>query len=274
MVKGIYHYFTKSEWVLQYTDSRKAGGKMKKKLLLLAMVISMVALGVTGYYIRIIWQTGKYTKEVIMPDLVAETWRAPGGEPRPLRLGINDLSERQIEILLAVQDPGFYDHNGIDLLTPGAGLTTITQALVKKLYFAEFTPGIKKIEQTLIATVVLEPWLSKDDQLSLFLNTMYFGNVNGRVAIGFADAAEIYYDKSFAELTEDEYISLVAMLVAPNTFNPYTHPEWNEERVRRIKLLVNGGYQPRGLLDQYYGSLPPETIRAGLPPCSYFDFES
>ena len=70
---------------------------------------------------------------------------------RKFEIDSHDLSKRQKEILLKVQDPGFYDHSGIDLWTPGAGLTTITQAIVKKLYFNDFKSGIAKIKQSLIA---------------------------------------------------------------------------------------------------------------------------
>jgi len=64
---------------------------------------------------------------------------------------------------------------------------------------------------------------------------MCFGNINEKPIKGFAKAARSYYHKSFTLLSEDEYISLVAMIVVPQTFHLLHHPEWNEERVRRIK---------------------------------------
>jgi len=88
-------------------------------------------------------------------------------------LRLNELSPRQIEILLTVEDPQFYHHKGVDLRTPGAGLTTITQSLVKKLYFREFKPGIRKIKQTLIVRYALDPLIPKDDQLLMFINMHY-----------------------------------------------------------------------------------------------------
>ena len=38
-------------------------------------------------------------------------------------LGADNLAS-----LLAVEDPGFADHSGVDFITPGAGVTTITQS--------------------------------------------------------------------------------------------------------------------------------------------------
>jgi membrane peptidoglycan carboxypeptidase len=45
------------------------------------------------------------------------------------------------------------------------------------------------------------------------------GNVDEEHAIGFDKAAQLYCGKPFQLLTEDEYISLVAMIIAPRTFH-------------------------------------------------------
>jgi membrane peptidoglycan carboxypeptidase len=153
----------------------------------------------------------------------------------------------------------------VDFSTPGAGITTITQGLVKHLYFDQFRPGIAKIKQTLIAIYVLNPLMSKEDQLRFFINTVYLG----RGINGFEQAAKVYFHKSFAQLTDDEYISIVAMIIAPETFNIEKFPARNRERVERIKRLVSGEYKPRGLFDLYYGPLDAETQK-NIPLLSYF----
>jgi membrane carboxypeptidase/penicillin-binding protein len=224
-------------------------------------IVLLIFLYIIAYYAVIVLKARNYTKNVIVKNTITSShW-----------LDITDLSQRQINILLAVEDPGFYTHNGIDLSTPGAGITTITQGLVKKLYFEQFKPGIAKIRQTLIAVCVLDPIIPKNDQLSLFINIIYLGNVDGEHAIGFGKASQLYYGKSFHSLTEDEYISLVAVIIAPKTFHIKNHPDWNAERVARIKKLITGEYKPRGLMDMYYGILPPEVIKSGLPSFSYFE---
>jgi membrane carboxypeptidase/penicillin-binding protein len=65
--------------------------------------------------------------------------------------------EGWLQALLTVEDPHFYTHDGIDASTPGAGITTITQGLVKLYYFHPFKPGIAKLRQSLIALVLTEP---------------------------------------------------------------------------------------------------------------------
>lgn len=209
-----------------------------------------------AYYAYEVFAARSYTRDTLLPRLAATSYP----------LAVTDLSPRQREILLKVQDPAFYTHHGIDLTTPGAGLTTITQSLVKVLYFEKFQPGLAKIKQTLIARYALDPLLGKDEQLGLFINLIGFGEGTR----GFAEGVRHYFGKEFRELDEDQYLALVAMIVAPRNFNLRRHPERNQERVARIKRLISGEYQPKGLCDQYYGPLDAETQK-GLAPMSYFD---
>jgi len=171
----------------------------------------------------------------------------------PIELSLDKLTQRQIDILLKVQDPNFFNHKGTDFSTPGAGITTVTQALVKKLYYENFKPGIAKLRQSLIARYALDPQMTKNDQLELFINIASLGINNSKPVIGFSQAAEKYYNKPFEQLTENEYISIVAMLIAPQKFHIKVNPEKNQNRVERIKLLIDGKYEPKSLMDLYYG---------------------
>ena len=158
---------------------------------------------------------------------------------------IKDVDSARIDVLLAVEDPNFYTHKGIDMKTPGAGLTTITQGLVKYFYFKKFKPGIAKIRQTFIARFRFDPKISKDDQLTLFMNYAYLGNDNdGNEIRGFAFASNFYFGKDFHSLTEEEYLVLVAMLINPNQYRVDRFPGKNAERVRRIESLLAGECDP------------------------------
>jgi membrane carboxypeptidase/penicillin-binding protein len=148
-----------------------------------------------GYYVNEIRIARKDT-----PALIAEAWQRYGK-----RLTLSNLSPDRRRVLLAVEDPAFFRHHGVDLYTPGAGMTTITQGLVKLLYFPDgFTQGIAKIRQTLIAEYALDALVSKDEQLELFLNMAYVGRKNGKTVHGFASAAQAYFGKEFAALSETE----------------------------------------------------------------------
>jgi monofunctional glycosyltransferase len=88
--------------------------------------------------------------------------------------GPDDLTQCRLVQLIRVEDPNFWHHNGVDVETKGAGLTTITQSLSKRLAFEHFKPGIGKIRQTTYAWG-LESRLSKKEILTLFLDTAELG---------------------------------------------------------------------------------------------------
>lgn len=158
-----------------------------------------------------------------------------------------DLSPPQRRILLTVQDPNFEAHKGIDLSTPGAGLTTITQSLTKRVFFDDFKPGFAKIEQTLIARFVVNGKVSKDDQLTAFLNTAYFGRCKNKQIAGYAAAADCYLGKGFDDLTEQDFVNLTARLIAPNKYNRDAGAL--TVRIEKINKLLAGACKPTGLRD-------------------------
>ena len=165
-----------------------------------------------------------------------------------IKMTVQDLSPRQLAVLLTIEDPHFYRHHGVDFHTPGAGWTTITQGLAKGFYFENFQQGPMKIKQTLCARFALDPLVDKETQLTLFINLMYFGNG----IYGLPDAAAYYFRKPVAGLTEDEYIALIGCLINPAGLNVKSHPRENALRVQRIKNVLSGAYTPKGLFDITY----------------------
>lgn len=169
-----------------------------------------------------------------------------------IEVKLNEIPEKWVDDLVKIQDPNFYNHKGFDVSTPGAGLTTITQAMTKYMYFDNFRAGFKKIEQTLIARFVVDANFSKEEQLEIFYNSAYLGHLKGVEVRGFPQASSVYFSKKFSDLSDDEYLSLVAMLVAPKTFSIAKNPEKNSERVDRIKNFLSGKYRPKGVRDIMY----------------------
>ena len=193
------------------------------------------------------------------PALVQQAWQRHGR-----LLTLSELSPHCKDTLLAVEDPAFFRHHGVDLETPGAGMTTITQGLVKQLYFpGGFRPGLAKVRQTLIAQHALDALVSKDEQLTLMLNIAYLGRADGKPVHGFAQAARAYFGKDFRALSDREFQSLVAMLVAPHQLAPGTPA--HARRMQRIDAYLSGAYRPMAVLDVDYdgkarGSLAEEMF--------------
>ncbi len=169
-----------------------------------------------------------------------------------IRIKLDDVPRNWVVNLLKIEDPNFYEHNGVDIITPGAGLTTIPQAISKYMYFDSFKPGFSKLEQTLIARFVVHTKFTKQEQLEIFYNSAYFGHHNGNEVRGFDEAAKVYFSKGFSELTDDEYLSLVAMLVSPNLLHVVRNPTGNALRVERLKNVLSGQYIPVGVTDIMY----------------------
>jgi membrane carboxypeptidase/penicillin-binding protein len=184
------------------------------------------------------------------PSVVAQAEQSTN-----LQLQLSAFREPRLQWLLKVQDPDFYRHHGVDSGTPGAGYTTITQGLVKELFYSySFKPGLlrwRKMQQTIIA-LAFNARVPKEKQLQLFVNLAYMGNRDGRRIVGFSQAAQEYFGKDFQNLTDEEYLTLVAMLVAPGKFSPATHLADNRERVMRIRRVLAGTCKPVDHADVEY----------------------
>ena len=212
--------------------------KGKTALFLLGFFLAVV----TTYYLIAVMDARAET-----PTIVADALR-PASSP----LELTDLTKPQVEALIKIQDPNFYHHRGVDVVTPGAGVTSLSQGLVKIFYFEKFKPGLAKIRQTLIARFAFDALTPKDTILKLFINHVYLGQRDGGAIYGFKDAAGFYFDKEFRDLNRDEYLALVAMIRAPHTFHYLNRRKKNDQRVARIKKYLAGEYVPRDNSDWLY----------------------
>ncbi len=176
--------------------------------------------------------------------VVRGAWQAPsrvaGALPPPPFRSMGELSPELTRMLLAVEDPRFFDHHGVDFRTPGAGWTTISQGLVKILYFERFRPGpLPKLEQTLLA-IGFDAATPKRLQLDLFWNRAYLGTRSAEDVEGFPRGANVWFGRDVTKLERRQFLTLVAMLMAPNRFAPDRHPEAVAERVGRIERMLAG----------------------------------
>lgn len=149
-------------------------------------------------------------------------------------------------MLLAVEDPAFGSHYGMDFTTPGAGATTITQSLAKAEGFADFTPGLQKIRQTGFA-VGLETRLSKPQILALFLDDVPMGaGPDGPWLTGLFAASEAYFEALPSAVPEEDYLALIAVMIAPAQLRLSAPDAALQDRVDRIARLLAGACAPDG----------------------------
>jgi penicillin-binding protein 1A len=141
-----------------------------------------------------------------------------------------DFSPYLPQAVIASEDSRYYWHLGVDPLGIARavainlqssqlrqGASTITQQLARSLFpevGRQNTAG-RKIREMLVA-FKLEAIYSKNHILKTYLNRVYLGIGS----YGFEDAARFYFDKSAADLDLSEAATLVAILPAPNLYNP------------------------------------------------------
>ncbi len=159
-----------------------------------------------------------------------------------IHIRATDLSGWQKCALITVQDPGFYENPGVrHAFRVAFTNTTIQQIVLRKLHFPDYKPGITSMIQMMAACDALERFISKDDQLTLFINSASFGrDLEGKPINGFAVAANAYFNKSFTQLSGKEYLSLVVMLIDPTHLDSRTHPKENAERQASFKDILIG----------------------------------
>lgn len=160
-----------------------------------------------------------------------------------------ELSPAILDALIATEDIRFYQHHGVDFRALISSLvstaqgdkrggSTITQQLAKNLYrtrynhaqgWADKIPGIRVfvIKMKEWATAYkLEANYSKEDLITMYLNTVSFGNN----AYGISSASKRYFDKAPAALTPSESAVLVGMLKGTTLYNPFRNPDRSLER--------------------------------------------
>ncbi|HEY9767214.1 MAG TPA: transglycosylase domain-containing protein [Coleofasciculaceae cyanobacterium] len=143
---------------------------------------------------------------------------------------LSDFSTYLPDAVVASEDSRYYWHFGVDPIGISRalvinlssaelrqGASTLTQQLARSLFpevGRENTAG-RKLREMLVA-LKLETFYSKDFILKTYLNRVYLGIGS----YGFEDAAQFYFAKSAADLNLSEAATLVAILPAPNLYNP------------------------------------------------------
>jgi monofunctional glycosyltransferase len=162
--------------------------------------------------------------------------------------GSERLSKANRYMLLTVEDPSFASNNGTDFASPGAGMTTITQSLAKRLAFTKFKPGLGKIRQTGYA-IGLARSLRKEEVLTLFLAESSFCRADGKWEKGFDTASRRFFGTPLDMLDAHRFALLIATGIAPAELSPDAPNAKLLERVARIKKLVAGQCKPSSLND-------------------------
>ncbi len=188
----------------------------------------------------------------------------------------NDIPPELINMLLAVEDRGFFEHWGINLPRTirvvglgvlGAGkisaVSTVTQQLSRLLFVGRRRSIGRKIREALTA-IKLERTYSKEEILQMYLNQYYFG----KGAYGISAASRTYFDKTVAELTTKDCAFLIGILKAPSRYG--SRPKLGlMVRDRALRSFYSFGKIDKPTLDSLLKTgldLTPPQVRIGRAP--------
>ncbi|MEH0860134.1 transglycosylase domain-containing protein [Halobacteriovorax sp. DPLXC-1] len=159
--------------------------------------------------------------------------------------------------LIGIEDFRFLDHIGIDYISilraivadikAGAlvqGGSTLTQQLVKNIYFTNEKSFSRKIKEAILA-VYIDFKFEKSDILEAYFNEVFWGSLGGVRVKGVHTAAVLYFNKPISELDPYESAILVSMLKGPG----YYHPIYRTERLKGRANFIFNKLQDLNLFD-------------------------
>ncbi len=157
-----------------------------------------------------------------------------------------DISKHVVNALVATEDKRFYDHSGIDgyslmraflYLGSEGGASTITMQTAKNLFTENWATrnfllrSIQKLKEGIIA-IKLERNFTKEEILTLYLNTVAFGDN----VYGIRNASNTFFQKEPDRLNVEEAAVLIGMINGPGIYNPRTNPR---RALERRNLVIN-----------------------------------
>ena len=161
------------------------------------------------------------------------------------------IAPAMMHATVAIEDERFYDHHGIDAqgvvraflenLRAGTvvqGGSTITAQYAKRMYVGEERTYTRKLREAALAWQ-LENELSKDEILTKYLNTVYYGSGS----YGVEAAARTFFHKRASKLKLHEAALLAALTKSPSYYSPVTHPKRARKRRQLVlRLMARQGY--------------------------------
>ena len=174
---------------------------------------------------------------IVLTDVNGKEIYSIGRANKRTMVPLSEISDTMKQALLASEDKDFYKHGGFNVLsifraaiTRHGGGSTLTQQLVKNNLLSSEHSLLRKYQE-LFMSIAIEQRYTKDEILTMYLNSVYFGEN----AFGIEDAAKTYFNKSPKDLTLAESSMLVGILPAPSRYSPVSgNPAYAKERQKTV----------------------------------------
>jgi len=170
------------------------------------------------------------------------------GKPYRKKIVFKPISQISIQLqhaVIASEDERFYTHHGVDWEETkkvaaaseetgklGRGASTITQQLVKNLFFTTHRNPLRKAFEYTLAPLA-DTILGKRRELELYLNVVEWGpGVWGAEA-----AAQYHYHTTAAKLDREQAARLAACLPAPRRYKPARMNDFSASIMDRMRMM-------------------------------------
>ncbi len=208
---------------------------MIKKIVLVIIILLAAAGAYTGLFIKMPDVTAP--ENSVVYDINNKEINGLTQENR-INVTLEEISPFFTKAVIATEDKDFYHHHGVDFtgilralwnnIKGGRvveGGSTITQQTAKNLYLSNERTITRKLKE-LVYAFQLERKYSKDEILTMYCNTIYFG----AGAYGVETASRTYFGKSAKDLTLAEAALLAGLPQSPSAYDPYQHPQAAKDR--------------------------------------------
>lgn len=229
-----------------------------------------------------------------LPDVeTLKTWRGPqvtkvtcrGGPvcaefftERRTWVDVTTLPRHVRDAFLAAEDADFYTHHGLDWLgiarsalknlKPGglkSGASTISQQACRRLLLSTERTLSRKIREWIL-TPRMEDALTKDQILSLYVNSIYYGHNR----YGIEEASLFYFGKHAKDLSVGEAAVIAGTVQSPVRINPLTNIVRAKKRQKYVlKQLWEKGFVDKAVAESFVdapivlGPRPPQAVGQG-----------
>src|SRR3954471_4842875 len=278
-----------------------------KKLRLLGILLPLGALAIVSTVFGMMMAVASDLPSLTAAQQLRHARNSVLYDVRGKKLGILTSNENRVLVpytdiassmkfaVIAIEDKRFFNNSGVDIRGIGRafvqdliqkrsaqGGSTITQQFVKNALQAQGNRTVfQKLREAALAYHLTRKW-SKEDILTNYLNSIYFGNG----AYGIESAARTYFGKDAnhlgcgdsvdrpcaKELQPWESALLAGIIVSPSAYDPVAHPI--AAKRRRDVVLANMLAQGRLTRTEYddalqqplwSGELDPPRVRTLAP---------
>ncbi|HET9335202.1 MAG TPA: transglycosylase domain-containing protein, partial [Sphingomicrobium sp.] len=191
---------------------------------------------------------------------------------------VNKLDPLTSAAFIAIEDRRFRGHWGIDPRAIGRAMvanvkaggvrqggSTLTQQLAKTSFLTS-DRSLKRKAQEVIIAFWLEGWLTKDEILSRYLSSVYFGDG----VYGLRAASRHYFDREPERLTLAQSAMLAGMVQAPSRLAPTRNLAGAQKRSRLVlQEMADNGYITQARAEATR-SAQPIGDHGSVPTGTYF----